>query len=144
MKTCWHYDLMYTGGIEQSLASLLELFNNPNMYVAHRKQYLTNEAICKRIEKTSKLIDTNEIIEINPDIWILSGVIFDYADIFKRSMLEDQRKYNNLVIKVAILLSIPVVPTLDEVIEKYGGIRFKPDIQRMAEKYKVGIVCSFS
>lgn len=69
---------------------------------------------------------------------------FDYADIFKRSMLEDQRKYKNLVIKVAILLSIPVVPTLDEVIKKYGGIRFKPDIQRMAEKYKVGIVCSFS
>lgn len=84
MKTCWHYDLIYTGGIEQSLASLLEIFKNPNMYVAHREQYFTNEAVCERIKKTSKLIDTNAINEINPDIWILSGVIFDYADIFKK------------------------------------------------------------
>lgn len=59
-------------------------------------------------------------------------------------MLEDQKKYKALVIKVATLLSIPVVPTLDEVIEKYGGTRFKPDIQRMTDKYKVGIVCKFS
>lgn len=66
-------------------------------------------------------------------------ISFDYDDIFKRSMIEDRRRYKNLVIKVATLLSIQVIPSLDEVIEKYGGTRFKPDIQRMTEKYKVGL-----
>lgn len=39
-KICWHYDLIYFGGIEQSMASLLEIFNDKDMFVAHRQQYL--------------------------------------------------------------------------------------------------------
>ena len=52
-KICWHYDLIYFGGIEQSMASLLEILND-KICLSHRQQYYTQEPTCDRIRKTSK------------------------------------------------------------------------------------------
>ena len=83
-KICWHYDLIYCGGIEQSMASLLEIFNDKDMFVAHRQQYYTQEPICDRIRKTSKLINTDEIDTMYNDITIFAGMIFDYKTVFEK------------------------------------------------------------
>lgn len=83
-KICWHYDLIYFGGIEQSMASLLEILNDKDMFVAHRQQYYTQEPICDRIRKTSKLINTDEIDTMYNDITIFAGMIFDYKTVFEK------------------------------------------------------------
>lgn len=83
-KICWHYDLLYFGGIEQSMASLLEIFNDPEMFVAHRQQYYTQEPTTSRIKKATQLIDTNEVMDMYNDITIFAGMIFDYKTVFEK------------------------------------------------------------
>lgn len=38
-KICWHYDLIYCGGTEQSMASLLEIINKKDKLKANLKSY---------------------------------------------------------------------------------------------------------
>lgn len=52
-------------------------------------------------------------------------------------MLDDRRLYMNLVIKVATLLSINLTPSLDRVVERFGGERYKEKIKQIEEEYKV-------
>ena len=62
---------------------------------------------------------------------------FDYADIQKRSMVSDPNVYRSVVARIASFLSLPVVPYLKSLIEKYGGDRFKSKIIEMTGEYKV-------
>ena len=52
-------------------------------------------------------------------------------------MLQSKKQYMDLLTKVATLLSIPVVPTLETVLEKFGGTRYKAEVTRLTEEYKV-------
>lgn len=52
-------------------------------------------------------------------------------------MIENRQRYMNLVIKVGTLLSINTTPSLDSVMEKFGGNRYKEEAIRMAEEYRV-------
>lgn len=52
-------------------------------------------------------------------------------------MIENKQRYMNLVIKVGTLLSINITPSLDSVMEKFGGNRYKEEVIRMAEEYRV-------
>lgn len=83
-QICWHYDLLYYGGIEQSLSSLLEMINSNKMVVTHRKQYFTQQSVVDRIAKQCEIINTDEIEQINPEICIFAGLIFDYETIFQK------------------------------------------------------------
>ena len=57
-------------------------------------------------------------------------------------MLQSKKQYMDLLTKVATLLSIPVIPSLEIVLEKFGGTRYKAEIIRLTEEYKVMIVLS--
>lgn len=78
-------------------------------------------------------------VNITPFHLILSslGREFNYDDIPKRSMLSDTQQYTPLVSKVAMALNIPIYPSLDELVKRYGGERFKERIKDRLEKYKV-------
>lgn len=89
-KICWHYDLLYFGGIEQSMASLLEQMNKNEfpykgkMICSHREQYFTQEKTKNRIMKSVPIINTDDITEMENDIVIFAGLIFDYKIIFQK------------------------------------------------------------
>ena len=65
------------------------------------------------------------------------GREFNYDDIPKRSMLSDTQQYTPLVSKVAMALNIPIYPSLDELVKRYGGERYMERIKDRLEKYKV-------
>lgn len=77
-------------------------------------------------------------MNITPFHLILSslGREFNYDDIPKRSMLSDTQQYTPLVSKVAMALNIPIYPSLDELVKRYGGERFKERIKDRLEKYR--------
>ena len=52
-------------------------------------------------------------------------------------MLEDKKRYLTLLVKVAALLSINVVPSLDSAVSQFGGDRFKEEIQKYSMEYQV-------
>ena len=52
-------------------------------------------------------------------------------------MLDDKKRYLTLLVKVAALLSINVVPSLDVAVAQFGGDRFKEEIAKLSVEYKV-------
>lgn len=83
-KICWHYDLLYFGGIETSLLTLLKQFSDKNMFVAHRQQYFTRKDTYERIKNVVDIVDTDKEKEVKADIAVFSGMIFDYPTIFNK------------------------------------------------------------
>lgn len=65
------------------------------------------------------------------------GREFNYDDISKRSMLSDTQQYKPFVSKVAMALNIPIYPSLDDLVKRYGAERFKDRIEDRLERYKV-------
>ena len=62
---------------------------------------------------------------------------FDYDDIPKRSMLSDTRQFKPLVSKLAMGLSIPIYPSVDTLVKRYGSERYREQIVDRIAEYKV-------
>lgn len=58
-------------------------------------------------------------------------------------MIDNKKRYIELLRKVSTLLSLPITPSIDIVMEKFGGHRYKSEIARMSEEYRVIINGSF-
>ena len=56
-------------------------------------------------------------------------------------MLSDTRQFKPLVSKLAMGLSIPIYPSVDTLVKRYGGERYREQILDRIAEYKVLSVC---